>query len=487
MLCFSLFWRYAWHEFLIFRYVAVIVCDIACSKLSNMGIAGHSTSGHRKQSPISSFWVQKLTKRLLHKYKSCIAQKDRNLGLRPHNVLAGPSHAHLGMSLVLCYGNADGAVNSLRLHRCRLTFVSKWHFCKVTRFWAKNPCHSTKMSHILQLVIWNSKTLEHSPERRFLRTWWFAAFIRDSSRHAVLQCQSKELLWHLWNTSCSCISSNSNFLPLRPFGNIPMQWLQISSWFLTIRVIRVPKWWGLRNLQISEANISFLLWSRALVNLVVMNQILALDAAVLRWKLSVPSMFGWSVAIAWRDGLSAKQPQILHIQRAWCSFPTFQISQQKAYFGFPNTSPHALKKLAWQNATKTLASVEHLKTLLNGQLLVNICCQLSVGMEATASLHGRSYRHVMTSPTFGKKHWTRTRTRNMSTLSFLCTIWTRPNLFWTAGPILLRGWCCRTRTTNPNSIASNCYATRLAALIQPNFAGARLYNFWAEKQRHTLI
>ena len=86
--------------------------------------------------------------------------------------------------LLLGYGDGNDALNSVELHRCGLMLVWKWHFCK-QRFCAKNPYHSRSIAHILQLVIRNSETLEHSPERRFLHTRWFAVFIGDSSRNAV--------------------------------------------------------------------------------------------------------------------------------------------------------------------------------------------------------------------------------------------------------------------------------------------------------------
>ena len=257
-------------------------------------------------------------------------------------MLAGPSHTHLGMSLGLSCGNGNGALTSVELHD------AVWCWSEdgpsANKHFSKKPYHSISISQILQLVIWNSKTLEHSPERRFLRTWWFAVFIRDSSRHGVPQCQSRELLWHLGNTT----SFHATEIPY-PCGNVPMQWLHISYWFLTIRV---PKWLGLRNLQISEANTYFLPWSRGLVNLVVMNKIVALDAAVLRWDPSVPSMFGSSLAIAWSDRLSAKQPQMCELASRLVLISNLSKIPTETVWVPQHQFPW-FEKLAWQNATQT--------------------------------------------------------------------------------------------------------------------------------------
>ena len=190
----------------------------------------------------------------------------------------------------------------------------------------------------------------------------------DSSRHAVRQ----ELLMHFMRLSSSY-----------PFGNAPIRWLQISSWPLTIRV---PKWLGLRNLQTFKVNIYFLLWSRALVNFVGMNQILALDAAVLRWDPSVPSMFGSSLAIAWSDRLSAKQPQMFELASRLMITSNLSKIPTETEFWVPQ------HQFPWLKETDIIAKIP-LKPLQVFEMK-NFWWTFSVGLEAGTSPNVHNYKRV---------------------------------------------------------------------------------------------
>ncbi len=149
------------------------------------------------------------------------------------------------MSLVL-YGKEDGALNSVELHRCCLLLVWKWRFCKDTFLSQESISLHENVAHSaaghLELQDFESQPWQMLPAHMVVRHL-HPGFLKTcsasvSKQGAVVTFVKYELLVHF--------SWNSNFPPLR------MQWLQISSWFLTIRVL---KWLGLRNLQTSEANI----------------------------------------------------------------------------------------------------------------------------------------------------------------------------------------------------------------------------------------
>ena len=300
--------------------------------------------------PISCLWVWKLTKRFCtsHSLSTKIETCARDPIWQTDDVLAGPSHAHLGMSFVLCCGDANDPLNSVE--KSSMPFDVGLKMALLQTHVSEPRLHFTPRK---------DRTFRSSSSGT-PRLWSTA--LRDASCTHGGSPSSSEIPQDMQCPSvkaggCCDIREVGVASALHepqisyPCGNAPMQWLQISYWFLTIRV---PKWWGLRNLQIFEANISFLLWNCALVNLVVMNLILALDAAVVRWDPSVPSMFGSSVAMAWSDRLSAKQPQIFEI-----------TSGCVPVSGSPES-------LAWQNAKRWMKTSK----------CTNMSCQFSVGMES---------------------------------------------------------------------------------------------------------
>ncbi len=150
---------------------------------------------------------------------------------------------------------------------------------------------------------------------------------------------------------------------------------------------------------------------------------------MLRWDPSVPS--GSSVAIAWSDSLFAKQPQMFELASCLMIIANLSDIPTESVFRVPEHHSPMVKKLAWQNATQNPCK-RRTNTLTNEQLLVNICCQFSIGLEPATSLHMDNYRHVTTRPTFGNIELEQ---EICLPCPFLCIIWTRPNLFWTAGPI----------------------------------------------------
>ena len=198
----------------------LLVCFSHCFRYRlqqspNIGFAGLSKSKHRKQgkapftewtfrwefyAPFSSLWVWKRAKRFCTNYLLPI--KIATWCSRPHMTnrwcVSRPFPCTSWSVVCSLLGKCRKCTEL-----CRKIIGALWCLSEngpsANKPFPKNPCQSRERSHILQPVIWNSKTFQHQPERGFLRTWWFAVFMGDSSRHAVRQ----ELLMHFMRLSSS--------------------------------------------------------------------------------------------------------------------------------------------------------------------------------------------------------------------------------------------------------------------------------------------